>query len=101
MHSTILAIKEGVKNNSYTSSVKFGMVTQWPTGDTNGWMLTGYNLEDLIDVDGGFLDHWRVRLVDDCWTVNELIDDKDGDDVCTVVNDWREGGSDDVDDNYG
>ena len=56
MHSTILAIKEGVKNNSYTSSVEFGMVTQGPTGDTNGWMLTGYNLEDLIDVDGGFLD---------------------------------------------
>ena len=44
------------KNNLYTSSVEFGMVTQGPTEDTDGWMLTGCNLEDYIDVDVGFLD---------------------------------------------
>ena len=85
MHSTMMVIKEGVKNNLYTSSVEFGMVTQRPTEDTDGWMVNGCNLEDYIDVDVGFLDDWRVGQVGG-WIVNELIDDKD--DICAVVFNW-------------
>ena len=70
------------------------MVTLGSPVDTNGWILTGCNLEDQVNVDVGLLDDWRVGD----WTVNELIDNKDRDDVCIVVDDWMVGGSDGVDD---
>ena len=92
----MLVIKERIKNNSNTSSGKFGMVTLAPTVDTDSWMLTGCNLEDHVDVNVGVFDDWRVGQVDGL-TVNELINDKDGDNVCTVVDDWVVGSSDDVD----
>ena len=36
------------KNNSNTSSGEFGMATLGPTGDINGWILAGCNLEDYM-----------------------------------------------------
>ena len=67
------------------------MVTLGPIEDTNGFMLTGCKLENQVDVVIGFLDDWRIRLVDGWF--NKSIDDKDGgDDVWTVI-DWVLGGS--------
>lgn len=69
----MLTIKDGVKTTQMPSSGELGMVTLGPTVDTSGWMLTQCNLEDHVDIDVGFLDDWRVVLVDDWLSMNWLM----------------------------
>ena len=56
---TMLFTKRGVKTT--------------PTGDTNGWMITGCNLEDHVNVDVRLLDDWRVVLVHGWIVMNWLM----------------------------